>query len=123
MIIFIVAVLFFICVLAWTQTSENSDLGLFSRIATAITGIMFFTALLAWPLEYYDTISRIKQYEAFRDTVSEARQSTTLSEYERAAILTKITAWNEEIADARYWNDTIFDCYIPDEFVRLPYLR
>ena len=30
--------------------------------------------------------------------------------------------WNQRLAKIKYWNDSIFDIYIPDDFANCPYV-
>ncbi|MFA5753541.1 MAG: hypothetical protein WC910_10785 [Bacteroidales bacterium] len=95
---------------------------LLSGILAIFAGIGLLIALVALPMNRAKYKSDIQQYHAFEQTITTARQSGA-SEAERTAILMQITKWNQELASARYWNDTLFDIWIPDKYAKLPLLR
>lgn len=90
-----------------------------------IVGIVAFATLLPFmlislPIERADSRSRIGQYHAFVRTIELARAEGRATEVERAAIQKDIASWNQRLAAARYWNGTIFDWFIVDEYANLP---
>lgn len=91
-------------------------------ILAMFAGIALLIAIVALPVNRAKYKSDIQQYHAFEQTITTARQSGA-SEAERTAILMQITKWNQKLASARYWNDTLFDIWIPDEYAKLPLLR
>ena len=91
-------------------------------VAAMLCGVLLAAALIMLPLNYYNTIADIQEYKAFKETVEEARK-TNISEIERAAILQDIAKWNQYTANAKYWNKSIFDIYIPDEVENLEMLK
>jgi hypothetical protein len=95
------------------------ELGLFMGI---ISGITLLVALIVIPINRASHYDEIQQYNAVKMTIEESRKSN-ISDIERAAIINKIASWNAKIASLRYWNDTIFDIYIPDEATKLEYLK
>ncbi|MBA1335871.1 MAG: hypothetical protein HPY66_1689 [Firmicutes bacterium] len=97
----------------------GGDVGFFTVV---IGGATLFMALVFWPVSYYSNMAHIQEYSAIKRTIEEARISD-LSEVERAALTTTIISVNETLAGARYWNDTVFDIYIPDEFANLEPLK
>jgi hypothetical protein len=90
--------------------------------ATGFGGVALFIQLMCWPAYYYNDISSIQQYHAAKQTIAQARTTNT-SELERAALTTKIIEVNSWLANAKYWNDSIFDIYIPDEVEELEPLK
>ena len=84
----------------------------------AIGGLLLVIYLIILPLNRQDCFAKIVKIEAFQETVSTSRMGN-LSEIERAAILSKIAEWNEWIAETKYYNNTIWDIFIPDEAANL----
>ncbi|MEN6320634.1 MAG: hypothetical protein ABFD82_18000 [Syntrophaceae bacterium] len=87
-----------------------------------LSGTALFLCLLALPINYYGRMADVQKYNAFKTTIAKARQ-TKASEIERAAVLMQIAKWNQELASAKYWNKTLFDIWIPDEYAKLPPLE
>jgi amino acid transporter len=79
-------------------------------------------ALILLPILYYDGKAEIKRYYALKQTIEDSRKNE-LSDIERAALTKKIVEYNADLASVKYWNDTIFDIYIPDELAKLDYLK
>ena len=87
---------------------------------TVMCGALLFVALGALPVNYYGTKARIEQFQATRATYEVARKSYSQpSITERAAILMDIADQNRWLKNAQYWNDTMFDIWIPDEVMNL----
>jgi hypothetical protein len=78
--------------------------------------------LLFWPLAYISSKDSFITYQSTKTVIEKARKSN-ISEVERAALTNKIIEINSEIASAKYWNKTIFDCLIYDEFADLEPLK
>lgn len=81
-------------------------------ITSAIGAVLFGIALISVPVsvavaraEGYD---KIEQFKSFKQTVLHARETKTLSEVERAAILTNIASWNQWLASEKYWSRGMF---------------
>jgi len=91
-------------------------------LLTIFSGLMLFIAVIGVPINYYGTVSEINQYHAIKTTIEQAR-TQDISDIERAALTTKIAEANQWLANARYWNNTIFDIYWPDEIMDLEPLK
>lgn len=89
-------------------------------LVLAIT--IFLIAIIVLPLEYYNNRAKIEQYKAVVESIDLAR-ATNPEIIERAAILQTITEWNAWLTSQRYWNNTIFDWYIPDEVEYLEFIK
>ena len=63
----------------------------------------------------------IREFETIRRTVAVARE--TGNELEKAAIQHKIIDGNQWLAGLVYWNETVFDIFIPDEVMQLKPLK
>lgn len=89
---------------------------------TLVSSIFLAIYLIIWPMSYYGYMSNIQEYNAVKNTVQDARENGD-SEVERAALTTKIIEVNQSLASAKYWNATIFDYAIPDEYANLDQLK
>jgi uncharacterized membrane protein (UPF0182 family) len=92
-------------------------------IISMISGIALVVFLILWPVGYYSYGSDIQQYKVTKQTIMQSRNEGKLTDYERAALTNTIIKENKKIADARYWNKTIFDWTVPEEYAKLPYLK
>jgi uncharacterized integral membrane protein len=86
-------------------------------VSAFLSGVGALIVGLVWILSPLQYKSEIKQFEAFQQTLSNARE-LPLSEFERAAIQTKIADWNEWLADVKY-KDTWMINLVPDEVNKL----
>jgi hypothetical protein len=91
-------------------------------LAEIISGLALIVFLIILPLNRIDHYDQIQKYNAIKMTIEESRKEN-VSDIERAALINKIADVNKDIASTRYWNDTIFDIYIPDEAAKLEYLK
>ena len=78
-------------------------------------------AVLLWPLFYMSIESEIDGFESVRMTVNKSRNN--ISPIETAAIQLKIAEMNEWLVKIQYWNETIFELYIPDEVNNLEIIQ
>nr|WP_145401679.1 hypothetical protein [Paenibacillus xylanexedens] len=91
-------------------------------IITLIAGLGVLTVAMAWPTTYFENVVNIEVYETTKNSITYARESD-LSEFERAALTSKIIEVNENLAKAKYWNNTMFGDLIPDKMAKLEYLK
>jgi len=101
---------------------ERNDLSNLAILSFTISTLALLSLLMPLPFMYYGGLAEVERYHALKESYEESR-SQDLSEYERATIAQKIAEYNADIASKRYWNDTIFDIYIPDELAELEYLK
>lgn len=97
--------------------TEESLLG----ISSIFIWVCLVLVLTAWPICYMETLGKVKAYEATMISVENAREYG--NQFELAAIQHRIVDLNRWLAVYKYWNGTIFDCYIPDEVDELEYLK
>ncbi len=105
--------------ICWVKVDEWTTMGLVLALAC---GIFLLVALIAGPMNYYSTLSEINQYHATKATIDSAR-GRDVDSIEQAALIQKIIETNKWLADAQYWNKTMFDVFIPDEVMRLKPLK
>ena len=71
---------------------------------------------------YYSEKRYVQTYNAIKTTIETARTSN-VSDVERAALTVKIIEVNQHLADDRYWKDSIWGVFYPDEVVKLEFLK
>lgn len=89
----------------------------FGFIPVLFAIILLGIALIAIPINRMEVKSAMREYEATKETIKESRKSDTrndLSGVERAAIVTKLSKLNYWVKDQQYWNNSLFDIWIPD---------
>lgn len=91
---------------------------IFFFFSTGIFGISLFTSLIILVINHAEAGAQLAHYHELVTTIEESRNNNT-SEIERAAIMTEIIETNTYIAEQGYWNNTIFDIFIPDEIAEL----
>ncbi|WP_310876955.1 hypothetical protein [Priestia megaterium] len=102
--------------------NEGSDLDVFTFIGAMLSGVCLVVALIILPIQYNSGKAEVERYKALKVTIEESRKSE-ISDIERAALTKKIADYNADIASVRYWNNTTFGIYIPDELAELEYLK
>lgn len=118
MIILIGLTLIVIAGIALAQSYTWEALGMAMTIAG---GILLFVALVTLPLSHFGIEAKIAEFEMTRKTIEVAREYG--DELEKAAIQHKIIESNQWLAKKIYWNDTLFDIWIPDEVTQLKQLK
>ncbi|MGG1659538.1 hypothetical protein [Brevibacillus sp. NRS-1366] len=91
-------------------------------VTSIISGVLLLVAIIALPISYFSELASIERYKVIKTTIEESR-GKEISDIERAAITNTIIDVNKYIASSKYWNETIFDIYIPDELTELEYLK
>ncbi len=117
MLILIALVTLFILSIIWYFKSEFGC----GDIASFILGLMLFIYLLILPIEYYGNRGKIKQFEAVRLTIEMARSDP--GNIENAALKLEIVKLNAWLVGMNYWNNTVFDIFIPDEVEQIEWLK
>jgi uncharacterized membrane protein len=118
MIIILVLVAIIFAGILWARMSYYSEGG---AIIAFIAGILLLMVLIILPIEYHSTMSAIDKYNATELTIENARENGV--DIENAALQQKIIDINQWLAGKKYWNETMFDIFIPDEVMDLEPLR
>jgi hypothetical protein len=118
MIILIILVILIITGELILRYTEHEATG---GITVCVFGFILAVTLIMLPIIHYQKTGQIKRCLIVRQTIETAREDS--SEIEKAALQHKIIETNAWIAEHRYWNNTIFDIFIPDEIEDLEYLR
>jgi len=101
---------------------EKRTYNIWPLIICVVCGGLLFVSVALWPVNYYGVKAEIVAYYELRDSIERARQDD-MSELERAALTTRIIENNTQLQKAKYWNQTIFNVYYPDEIMELEPLR
>lgn len=91
-------------------------------VMAMVCGMVLVVALIVMPFIYCVEVSDIQMYHATKATV-EASRGQDVAYIERAALTQKIIDVNAWLGRVQYWNQTIFDPYIPDEVMELEPLK
>ena len=104
----------------WIEQKNKYDI--FGTLMAVFCGITLVIALIVMPITYCVEVSNIQVYHAIKATVAASREQD-MAYIERAALTQKIIDTNTWLARVQYWNQTIFDPYIPDEVMELEPLK
>lgn len=118
MIILIVAVILTGLGILILRHDEFSFVGILLSVCGGFVLLLFLVFIFLNPLTVK---GEIREFESIRQTIAVARE--TGNELEKAAIQHKIIDNNEWLAGVVYWNETIFDIFIPDEVMQLKPLK
>ena len=103
------------------KCSDDLTVGeMIGAVLTAAGGILFLAAMITLPVIHWDINSEIQQFKSVESSITQAR---TKLDIESAAIYVKIIDSNKWLVDKKYWNETLFDIWIPDEVEDLKPLK
>lgn len=92
--------------------SDNFGWGILSAVITVIL-LIFNLCLFFNPNTVH---CQMKEREAFRYSINEARKDTSLtSSFKKEFIVSKIIEWNTWTVEQQYDNKHIYQIYTPDE--------
>lgn len=80
---------------------------------------MLSIGLITLPINIYRIESEIRQFYITGITYEKARKNHNISVFENAAIQIDIAKQNRWLISNQYWNQTIFDIWIPDKIMNL----
>jgi hypothetical protein len=119
MILLLTAIVPLILGIIWTIYSEYDE-ELVAIILTTLSAIWLIILLMKLT-QRNEQRSGLREIEALKYTLQEARKSG--DPIERAAFLQNIAKWNEKIANAKYWNEGLWDWWNVDEFANQPLIK
>ena len=102
-----------------SESYNWEGLGIF---LVGVCGATLLIMLIFLPINFYGWRASMEAIEATRLTIENSRTSD-LSDLERATLTNQIVGINAKIARAKYWNQTIFNIYYPDEVMEIEPLR
>lgn len=97
------------------KSDDSSGWEFVGMSISGLGGVLLFCFLISLPISRMDGRDNLIRIEAFRESVRRARNDKSLSDIERAALLTQIAHWNEWLAAERYWNVGMWDWWHVDE--------
>lgn len=95
------------------------------HIITPAVIISVVLALLigtAWPAYYFGTRSFGEELKAAKMTLEICRKND-MHKIELTAIMHKMVDYNAELKVIKYWNDTIFDPFFPDDVANIEFIK
>ncbi|MEQ6355114.1 hypothetical protein ABNX05_10845 [Lysinibacillus sp. M3] len=117
-----ILLLFGLGLLVWFKLNDNEFIAITGVIISAFSGIACLVAVSVLFISHLMADSNINNYNELKRTIDVVR-SNEVSELERATITEKIIEINQEIASNNYWNETVFDIFIPDKLTKLEPLK
>jgi len=103
------------------SNDANDAFEIIGFLVTFISSVFFLVAILFFPIHIYDVHAQIQAYHATVSTIEAARLNGV--DIEDAAMQHKIIEINRDIAKLQYYNETIFDIWIPDEVMDLQLIK
>ena len=107
--------------ITWGQSVKWHWESIGPLLLTVIGVVMLTVAIITLGTERLDVHARIRGFRAVATTIAVARESDAT--WEIAAFQRTIAEKNEWLARKQYWNQTIFDLWIPDAVMGLEPLR
>lgn len=117
-VLFLLVALFIVSIIVAIKSNIFDFVGVTVSI---ICGLILGVGLLAWFSSYYGYKDQISQYYITKQDLENRHEKFT--ELENAALTQKIIELNRGLASAKYWNQTFFDPFVPDEVMDLEYLK
>jgi len=100
------------------------DYEIFGGVLAVVGGAALLASLIALPTNILTIRSEIEQFKITKATYENARNNfDSLSFVENAAIQVDIAHLNRWLVDTQYFNETVFDIFIPDEIMDLKPLK
>ena len=115
-ILIVLGIVLVVGIVLWVKDFEGLGMGL-----TIPAAILLFTALMGLIFQPLETRRFLQQYEMIRTENEYARSEG--DEIERMALRTQINTLNSKLVELRFWNETVFDVFIPDEVMTTKLIR
>lgn len=96
-------------------------IGKFWNYITIVSVIFVGMSLVILPFSRMRHSAKIQQYNILKTTLSDLKKQE--DGLKSTFISQEIITINKELAASKYWNNTIFDIYILDEYANLPYIK
>ena len=88
-----------------------------------VGGIILLCCLAHLSATHISVPNILIDYSQLRDNLSRHRNDSTIVDVERSTVFNKVLEMNSNIQKCRYWNETIFDIFIPDTLTKLELLK
>lgn len=86
----------------------------------AIAGLLLVISLVVWMQVYIEAVTNIERHYALKEAIENMEG---MSELERARVIVGVAELNEFFRKKKFWNETMFDPYIPDKVMELEPLK
>ena len=110
-----------ICAVIGIPFWNNLKYDWISFLLTVVCGGMFIVGIIMLPINRLNVNSEIIKFQTTENTIKLARENN--NELEKAAIQSNIIEKNNWLASIQYYNQSIFDIWIPDEVMNLKPLK
>ena len=112
----VLGILIGLCVLGviLLKTMDDEILGV---IIAIFSGMLLLIALILLPFSRMEYNAGIERFKSTQQTYETARLNNV--KIENAAIQMDIAKMNRDLASAQYYNQTVFDMWIPEEIMEL----
>lgn len=97
----------------WAYDIEGPCVG-----ATVVTGLTILLMTIALMANNCSVSNDVNQLLIVKQEIEKARSNPNM-EAERVAFLPKVIEYNQQVASYKYWNNTQWDLWIPDELADL----
>ncbi len=87
-----------------TKHDYHSEWPFVGLVVAVLAGIALFSCTITIPVNRASVRDHIIQFNAFKETLEEARTHRGLTDLERAAITIKVAEWNSWLASEKYWS-------------------
>ena len=119
MIIIIVCIVVLIIGLVIMKYQDSYDIG--GWVTMFVGGTALFLCLITAAINCYDVLSKIEAFKATQKTITVAREAK--NDFESATLQLQVIESNKWLAKTKYWNDTIFDIWIPDDINDIEFIK
>jgi len=112
----ILIILFILFIAGKVITLFFNDLGSFWKPLAKWSGIIFFIILIFSLSIYFSYLSKSSEYLDFESSIEKIETRNII-------IIDKIINMNTSLSIAKYWNNTLFDIFIPDNYAELKFIQ
>jgi hypothetical protein len=107
-----------VCVVCFINLSYVNEV--LSGMGIITVGVLLLVCVSTIPIKRLEFKATIKKLQAFEMTLNNMRQKESI---ENAAIQMEVAKWNQWIAGKKYWKDTLFDIWFPDEIETIEFIK
>ncbi|MBT7930169.1 hypothetical protein HN682_09690 [Candidatus Peregrinibacteria bacterium] len=106
-------------VACWDDCNYGMGVGLG---ITIVSGFVLVILVIAFPMERMEAKRLMRNVATTQETIDEARKDS-FGNVERMALTRDMISLNKEIVNAKYWNTTVWDIWIPDYVEQIEMLK
>jgi len=114
------AMIFTIGIVLLAYFDDSATCEIFGLTLIVAGSACLLITIITIPLERYGTRCQIEEFSSIKQSITQSRLNINV---ESAAMQLKIIKTNQWLVRKKYWNDTLFDIWIPDEVEGLKPLK